>query len=195
MSGFAGNKKLSSDFRINFENINKTNINIIKELEKRAAFTEECAKLLLNDFVDFSFFVSILENEKSKMNFSSLKNSMIDENVFLCEYIFKSISFTDLYSAYLEYLSTNPRTVKNIDVNKNINMKINLTEQFSFNDFQQYMTIFNFNIINFNYNNTKNSISLVFEMPEIKEKENRFAVFYGLLEYCGVNDIVVINAE
>ena len=195
MSKFTGNKKLSSDFKINFENISKTNINIAKELEKRAAFSEECAKILLNDFVDFSFFVSILENEKSKINFSNLKKNIIDENIFLCEYIFKSINFFDLFSAYFEYISIYPKNVKSIDINKKIHIKINLNKQFSFNSFLQYMSIFDFDIISFSHNGEENNVSLIFKLPAIKDKENIFAVFYGLLEYCGVNDILVENVE
>ena len=195
MSEFTGNKKLSADFKITFENINKINVNIIKELEKRAAFSEECARILLNDYADFSFFVSLLENEKSKINFMNLKKNMIDENLYLCEYIFKSINFSDLFSAYSVYILSNPRYFKNINVNKKINIKITFIEQFTFNDFLQYLAIYNFEIVNLNYNIENNSINLIFIIPEIKDKINIFTVFCGLLEYYGIDDMLIINVE
>ena len=200
MSKFTGNKKMSSDFRINFENISKININIAGELEKRAAFSEECAKIMLNENADFSSFVSLLENEKSKINFSNVKKNIIDENIFLCEYIFKSVNIADLYSAYSEYISANPKNLKikkfiDIDVNKKINVKIILTKHFAFNNFLQYISIFNLNIISFDYNSEINSVSFTFELPGIKDKENMFAVFYGLLGYFGVGDTVIENVE
>ena len=192
MSNIAGNKRLSSDFKTNFENINKININIAGELEKRAAFSEECAKIMLNENADFSTFVSMLENEKSKINFSNVKKNIIDENIFLCEYIFKSINFSDLFSAYSAYISENPADLNNLD--DKINIKINLTEKFNFNSFIQYMAIFDFDIVNLNYEN--NDVSLVLKT---KDKENLFAVFCGLLEYIGnsfkIKEGLVINNE
>jgi hypothetical protein len=180
------NKKLLSDYKINFENINIININIIRELEKRMAFSEECAKILLNqngNAPDFSFFISLLENEKSKINFSNVKKNIIDENVLLCKYIFKSINFSDLVSAYSVYIAANPVDLDNFDLTKNINLTINLTEKFTFNDFIQYTSLFDFNIINLNYDGINNSVSLTLKLTELGDKESIFAVFYGLLGY------------
>jgi len=189
MSENTGNKKLSSDFKINFENINKINIKIAEELEKRAAFSEECAKILLyenGEPIDFSFFISLLENEKTKINFSNLKKNIIDENIFLCEYIFKSINFSDLFSAYLIYITENPADLKekDLDLNKKINIKINLNEKFNFNNFMQYLSIFNFEIINLNYEN--NCVNLILK---IKNDEKLFEIFFGLLKYFGVEKL------
>ena len=173
------NKKLLADFKINFENINRTNIKITEQLEKRAAFSEECAKILLNqnENIDFSFFMSLIENEKSKFNFSTLKKNIIDENILLCEYIFKAINFADLVSAYSVYIDANSQ-----EFDENINLTINLNEKFVFNDFMQYIALFNFEIINLNYDGINNTVII-----KIKDKQNVFAVFCGLLEYFGVN--------
>jgi len=195
---------LPSNFKINFENISKTNINIAKELEKRAAFSEECAKILLNQNentnADFHFFMSLINSEKSKIAFSDIKKNIIDENIFLCEYIFKSIKYADLFSAYSVYISDNLPDLGNIDLNKKIDMRIKLTEKFSFNDFIQYASLFDFDILNLNYNGDNNLLNFIFKLKiekteYIKEKQKILAVFTGLIAHFGITEIAVFNAK
>ena len=197
-------KKLSAEFKINFENINNTNIIIAGELEKRFSFAEDNAKILLcqNKDIDFSFFVNLIGAEKSKINFGNIKKHIIDENIFLCEHIFKTVNFGSLFLSYLTYIEKNPEILSNyknmfessgLNETDEISLNIKLNEKFSLNNLLQYTSLFNFKILLFYYDGEQNSVDISINISDtgIKDGINIFAVFIDLLKYFGISEISV----
>ncbi|MCL2773179.1 MAG: hypothetical protein FWD71_07490 [Oscillospiraceae bacterium] len=195
-------KRLSSDFKINFENINKTNMIIAGELEKRFSFAEENAKILLSQSknIDFSFFVNLIGAEKSKINFANIKKLIIDENVFLCEHIFKSINFGSLFLSYFTYIEENPEILNNyknmfeaagFTETDEVNLNIKLNEKLSLNSLIQYISLFDFKILLFYYDIAQNAVDISIDIAGVKDKMIIFAVFIDLLKYFGISEISV----
>ena len=216
---FDAGKKLSADLKINFENINKTNKTIVEELEKKFAFVEESAKMLLNqnnnnsDKIGFEFLFGLINSEKSKVKFADIKKYIIDENIFLCEHIFKSINYASLFLAYLTYISENPAITENYnnmfklsglddldnaDDTAEINLNLKLNEKFSVNNLLQYISLFGFEILVFYYDREQNSVDISIDISDISKDsadiKNRMAgitVFIDLLKYYGISEIAI----